>query len=291
MDWNDKFRDAVRGYWLQTGVNRGEFARRFTASSDLFHHSGRRPCASVNFVSVHDGFSLADMVSYSQKHNFANGEKNCDGRDGELCANFGVEGPTEDETIGSTRRAVQRAMLASLLLAQGTPMLCAGDELGNSQQGNNNAYCQDNPITWLDWEGADVDLQDFVAKLIALRQSEPALHSNSWSGTNPPEPGSVVRRWLTPAGLDMQTDDWHATNEFALACKLQVQANSDAPAPGAARWLLIFNSDTKPVTFNLPAFIWQLLMDSSGTLSLVNPYQQILKVPGHTMLVFRENIS
>ena len=149
LEWNDKFRDTVRRYWLDRGVRRGELARRFTASSDLFHHGQRRPSASVNFVSVHDGFTLADVVSHARKHNHANGEDNRDGRDGELSCNFGVEGPTDDAAIAATRLRVRRAMLASLLLAQGTPMLCAGDEIGNSQQGNNNAYCQDNATTWL----------------------------------------------------------------------------------------------------------------------------------------------
>ncbi len=151
LEWNDKFRDATRRYWLTRGVSRGEFARRFAASSDLFHHGQRSPLASVNFVAVHDGFTLADVVSYAHKHNQANGENNRDGRGDEIAANFGVEGPTTDTAILRTRSRVQRAMLATTLLAQGTPMLNAGDEIGNSQQGNNNAYCQDNATGWLDW--------------------------------------------------------------------------------------------------------------------------------------------
>src|SRR6218665_616812 len=149
LEWNDKFRDTVRGYWLKSGVGRGELARRFMASSDLFHHGQRQPGASVNFVSVHDGWVLADVVSYQRKHNHANGEDNRDGRDGELSGNFGAEGPSDDAAITATRLRVRHAMLATLLLAQGTPMLCAGDEIGNSQQGNNNAYCQDNATSWL----------------------------------------------------------------------------------------------------------------------------------------------
>ena len=157
QEWNDKFRDSVRRYWLDRGVGRGEFARRFTASSDLFHHGQRSPLASVNFIAAHDGFTLADVVSYASKHNQANGEDNRDGRDDEPAANFGVEGPSADATVLRTRSRVQRAMLATMLLAQGTPMLNAGDEIGNSQQGNNNAYCQDNPTGWIDWQHADRD--------------------------------------------------------------------------------------------------------------------------------------
>ncbi len=157
QEWNDKFRDSVRRYWLDRGVGRGEFARRFTASSDLFHHAQRSPLASVNFIAAHDGFTLADVVSYASKHNQANGEDNRDGRDDEPAANFGVEGPSADANVLRTRSRVQRAMLATMLLAQGTPMLNAGDEIGNSQQGNNNAYCQDNPTGWIDWQHADHD--------------------------------------------------------------------------------------------------------------------------------------
>ncbi len=290
MDWNDKFRDAVRGYWLQTGVSRGEFARRLTASSDLFHHGGRRPCSSVNFVSVHDGFTLADVVSYSHKHNAANGENNCDGRNGELSANFGVEGPSDDVAVLSERRAVQRAMLASLLMAQGTPMLCAGDEIGNSQQGNNNAYCQDNPTTWLGWSGADRDLQKFVSRLIALRQSEPALQCNIWSTAARQEPGAVVRRWLTPAGEELQAEDWHDSQQLAFACKLQVKETSGGVVTQSPRLLMIFNPRSDAVVFSLRPMHWQLLIDSSDTLQLTQHNTQSLPVPGHTMLVFRETI-
>ena len=155
LEWNDKFRDAVRGYWLGKGVSRGELARRFLASSDVFRHGQRSPQASINFVSVHDGWVLADVVAYEQKHNHANGEDNRDGRDNELSCNFGAEGPTADAAVLEARKRTRHAMLATLLLAQGTPMLCAGDEIANSQQGNNNAYCQDNATSWLSWPTAD----------------------------------------------------------------------------------------------------------------------------------------
>ncbi len=275
LDWNDKFRDAVRGYWLQRGVDRADFARRMTASSDLFHHGQRRPSASVNFLAVHDGFTLHDVVSYKHKHNQANGEDNRDGRDGELSENFGVEGETADAAINSQRRRVRRAMLASLLLAQGTPMLCAGDEIGKTQQGNNNAYCQDNALGWLDWSKVDDGLRDYVADLLALRRSEPALHNDQWSTSIPGEPGAVHRIWRTPTGQELQTHDWHDANSAAFSCE------SDPV-------LLLFNPEPNPTAFTLGGQ-WQLLLDSSAELSPGLSATSCLLVPAHAALVLRRS--
>ncbi len=275
LEWNDKFRDAVRGYWLQRGVDRAEFARRMTASSDLFHHGQRRPSASVNFLAVHDGFTLRDVVSYSHKHNLANGEENRDGRDAELSENFGVEGETEDAAINSRRRRVQRAMLASLLLAQGTPMLCAGDEIGKTQQGNNNAYCQDNALGWLDWSRADHGLRDFVSELLALRRAEPALRSKLWSTPTSCGPGEAQRIWRTPNGQEMQTRDWHDASSAAFSCE------SD-------RILVVFNPESNPAAFAFSGQ-WQLLLDSSAELSPGLPASSCLLVPAHAVLVLRRS--
>ncbi len=275
LDWNDKFRDAVRGYWLQRGVDRAEFARRMTASSDLFQHGQRRPSASVNFLAVHDGFTLHDVVSYSHKHNQANGEDNRDGRDGELSANFGDEGETGDAAINSKRLRLRRAMLASLLLAQGTPMLCAGDEIGKTQQGNNNAYCQDNALGWLDWARADYGLRDFVSALLALRRSEPALRSNQWSTPTPHVPGVVQRIWRMPSGEEIQTHDWHDARSTAFSCE------SDPI-------LLVFNPESNPTAFTFSGH-WQLLLDSSAELSPDFPAQNCLWVPAHAVLVLRRS--
>jgi glycogen operon protein len=287
LDWNDKFRDAVRGYWLQRGVDRAEFARRMTASSDLFHHGQRRPSASVNFLAVHDGFTLRDVVSYSHKHNQANGEDNRDGRDGELCTNFGVEGETGDAGINLQRRRVQRAMLASLLLAQGTPMLCAGDEIGKTQQGNNNAYCQDNAVGWLDWSQADDGLRDFVSELLALRRAETALRSNHWSIASVGRPGAALRIWRTPTGQEMQVQDWHDTINSAFSCEV---LGPDEPMQGAAPHgvLLVFNPHSCPTAFS---FIgrWQLVLDSSAELSPGLRVQSGLLVPAHAVLVLRHS--
>ena len=289
LEWNDKFRDAVRGYWLQSElqggrVGRGEFARRFTGSSDLFHHGQRRPTASVNFVAVHDGYTLHDVVSYSQKHNQANGEDNRDGRDGELSANFGVEGASEDAAIRATRERVRRAMLASLLLAQGTPMLNAGDEIANSQGGNNNAYCQDNATGWLDWAAADADLAAFVAQLLRLRREHALLHHGRWFVPPPGGPGDASVAWFTPGGAEMQVHDWHEGGSAAFACQLR------CPDGRAQALALVFNPEAQPLPFTLANGAWQLLLDSSGELTSPQFDQAVglpLNVPARSLLLLR----
>ena len=262
LEWNDKYRDAVRRYWLQRGVRRGEFARRFTASSDLFHHGQRRPSASVNFIAVHDGFTLADLTSYSRKHNEANGEGNRDGRDGEPCANLGVEGPSDDPAIVQRPRRVRRALLATLLLSQGTPMLCAGDEIAHSQQGNNNAYNQDNETTWLDWDQADRDLLAFVARCTALRREERALRHDRWFHPGGFASGEGRIAWLAPAGQPMLDGAWHDPSDHAFACLISPGASE----PGARRVLLLFNPEEQARPFVLPNHPWELALDSSDSL-------------------------
>lgn len=287
LDWNDKFRDAVRGYWLRRGVDRGELARRLTASSDLFQHGQRRPSASVNFLSVHDGLTLADVVSYSEKHNHANGEDNRDGRDAELCANCGVEGATDDAPIQHLRRRLRRAMMASLLLAQGTPMLCAGDEIGNTQHGNNNAYCQDNPVGWLDWSKPDLDFKNFVSQMVALRRREPCLGIDEWSPTPPSQGGAVQRHWRLPDGRELHTADWHDPTQCALACELRGGVDAPASARGQ-RLLLIFNPQPDAVWFSLDDGAWTLVLDSSAELSSALPLQNSVLAPAHAVLVLRD---
>jgi len=262
MEWNDKFRDSVRRYWLSCGVGRGELARRFTASSDLFHHAQRSPLASVNFIAVHDGFTLADLTSYAGKHNEANGEHNRDGRDGEPCANFGVEGPSDDVAVRALRQRVRRAMLATLLLAQGTPMLCAGDEIGNSQSGNNNAYCHDGPLTWLDWASAETDLQQFVGDVLALRRAEPSLRPREWASLRPGVHSAPHLEWLSPSGHEMTAADWHDSQSHAFGCSITGCAEPGSQrAP--SRLLLLFNAESRPVNFQMPQGRWQLVLDTS----------------------------
>ena len=319
LEWNDKFRDTARRYWLGARVGRGEFARRFTASSDVFHHGQRSPLASVNFIAVHDGFTLADFTSYARKHNEANGEDNRDGRDDEICdplngARFGAtsglvasppEGPSPDPTVTQRRERVRRALLATLLLAQGTPMLCAGDELSNTQGGNNNAYCQDNEVGWLNWAQADKGLQDYVAELLALRRAEPALRHDQWFHVSSVTPGERTLTWFNPSGAEMHVHDWHDGGQHAFACRIDARVMPVVPvAPGAtlvpgqasaqgqegSRHLLIaFNPEPTPLPFTLPPGPWALCLDSSGqTPSGPLPGRPApLNVPAHALLVLR----
>jgi glycogen operon protein len=288
MDWNDKFRDSVRGYWLQRGVDRAEFAKRITASSDLFNHGQRRPNASVNFVSVHDGFTLHDLVSYTTKYNTANGEDNRDGRDGEMCTNCGVEGPTDDARVVQLRLLLRRAMLATLLLSQGTPMLCAGDEIGNSQQGNNNAYCQDNATTWLNWSVADTDLSDFVSRVAALRSSHRLLHFDEWYGSQSQTERGPRRIWRKPSGEEMQVHDWHDKGSTAFATELVAATDPSHFAYGATRLWMAFNPSDVHVGFTLAAGNWQLALDTSEAIDHVDLSQTFLLVPAHAVIVLQQ---
>jgi isoamylase len=288
LEWNDKFRDAVRGYWLHNTVSRGDFARRFMASNDVFHHGQRRPTASINFVSVHDGFTLADTVSYDQKHNHKNGEDNRDGRDNELCENFGVEGQTDNAVINAIRSRVQRAMLATLIFAQGTPMLCAGDEISNSQQGNNNAYCQDNETGWLDWANANHALRDFVSAALKLRREHSLLHHDHWFASSANQP---TVNWFKPDGEPMQINDWHHATEHAFFCLLSqpVEKNSALQKNiGADKILICFNPSLQSQDFILPSTNWQLAFDSSGDKQndLHINTGNALKLPQKTLALF-----
>lgn len=279
LEWNDKFRDAVRGYWLGKGaqgapVGRGEFARRFMASSDLFHHGQRPPTVSVNFVSVHDGWVLADVVSYERKHNHANGEDNRDGRDGELSGNFGAEGTSADAAIKDARRRTRRAMLATLLLAQGTPMLCAGDEIGNTQHGNNNAYCQDNATTWLGWREAESDTLALVQQLLRLRRAEPLLRHDRWFA-----PDRI--RWFDATGQAMQAHDWHDAGRRAFAAQLH------EPGAAAPRLAIAFNPAPAPQAFALCRGPWRVALDSAGELAADATVTDTPTIPARALVVLR----
>ena len=264
IEWNDRFRDAMRRYWLDAGVpgpklSRGEFARRFFGSSDFFQHGGKRPSASVNFITAHDGFTLCDVLSYTHKHNHANGEQNHDGRGDELCANFGVEGPSSDTEIARTRTQVRHALLASLILAQGTPMLLAGDEIAKSQGGNNNAYCQDNATGWLDWQNADFQTLQVVQTLLALRAATPLLHHQHWFASDPHDIDCARVIWHAPDGREMALHDWHDSIESALAAEM-FEAHATLPSIR-----ILFNPEPHANRFALGATTWRLLFDSSAT--------------------------
>jgi len=248
LEWDDRFRDTQRGFWLHRSVGVGEFARRFTASSDAFQHDGRAPAASVNFVTAHDGFTLRDLLSYNERHNLANGENNRDGHSHNMSFNCGFEGDTDDPVVLAERRRLQHVLLAALLLSQGTPMLLAGDELGHTQRGNNNAYCQDNDTTWLDWNHADAGLGGYVARLLALRrEAEPLRHAHWWPAV--PPPGDTALHWLAPEGHAMTTADWERSDLHALAILFK------APTPGG-HWLVLVNAEPHEVAFRLPAGTW-----------------------------------
>jgi glycogen operon protein len=256
LEWNDRFRDGMRLFWLSRGVGRGEFARRLMASSDKFHHGLRLPCASTNFIAAHDGFTLHDLVSYSHKHNQANGEHNRDGHHANFSINCGAEGPTSSPAIAAQRARLKRALLATALFAQGTPMLLAGDELGRTQRGNNNAYCQDNETSWVDWAHADLGLVEFVRSLIALRRCHRALQLNFWLTDDGAVQAPSEVRWLAPEGHTMTIDDWHDSGRHCLGVQL-------APV-GEPPVLLLFNAESAPVEFVLPSGIWHVHLESSA---------------------------
>ncbi|WP_416163832.1 glycogen debranching protein GlgX [Thauera sp. WH-1] len=255
-EWNDQFRDTMRAWWLRGAGDRGLFAHRFAASAAQFHHGRRAPTASVNFLTAHDGFTLRDLVSYEHKHNHGNGEHNRDGQHHNASWNCGVEGPTDDGAVLALRARLQRALLATLLCAQGTPMLLAGDEIGHSQHGNNNAYCQDNDTTWLDWAGADQALLACVRRLLALRAALPALHQADWL-RGPEHGGKATVGWLRPDATAIDAGHWADRDERALAILLC------PPVAGEARVLMLVNPADRAASFRLPAGIWHPVVDSS----------------------------
>ncbi len=259
-EWNDKYRDTMRAYWKGEGGLIGEFAQRFTGSSDLYNRSSRRPYASINFVAAHDGFTLADVVSYNDKHNEANGEDNRDGHGHNLSWNCGVEGATDDAAVRELRARQQRNFIATLLLSQGVPMLLAGDEIGRSQQGNNNAYCQDNALSWVNWQldEAQASLLDFTRQLLALRAAHPVFRRRDFFQGRPLR-GSDVRDivWLHPDGHEMSDQAWGQDHARALAVLLSGEGLNDVDGRGRPlrddNFLLLFNADPDEVSFSLPA--------------------------------------
>lgn len=261
LEWNDRYRDTQRGFWLRQGhddkAGLGDFAHRFAASSTQFERHGRAPTASVNFITAHDGFTLRDLVSYDERHNLANGENNRDGHGHNLSNNCGAEGPSDDPAVLALRTRLQRALLATLMLSQGTPMLLAGDELGHSQKGNNNAYCQDNDTTWLAWIGTSAPDSDaarlgaFIARLAALRREAPALRSTRWW---PAEPAPGIH-WLRPDGQPMTPADWNGTGT-ALAILF------DHEEATGSSWLVMVNAGPQAVTFTLPPGAWRLCLST-----------------------------
>src|SRR5271169_350085 len=265
-EWNGKYRDTMRDFWRSHPVGLGEFATRFSGSSDLYATVGRRPTASVNLITVHDGFTLADLVSYDDKHNEANGENNRDGTSDNNSWNCGAEGPTTDPGILALRARQSRAMLTTLMLSFGVPMLLGGDEMGRTQDGNNNAYCQDNELTWFDWPGADTELLDYTKRLIAFRRAHPVFRRRHFlAGAEASE-----LRWFTPAGAEMTGADWSDPNALALTLYLDGSDDPDRAADGTPMldddFLVLVNAWWEPLDFVLPATradaAWRVELDS-----------------------------
>ena len=258
LEWNDQFRDAMRKFWLGSAT-RGEFALRLCGSSDIYQARKRLPIESVNYVVSHDGFTLRDLVTYDQRHNLANGEDNRDGHGHNYSNNCGTEGPSDDAQINLLRARLQRALLASTVLAQGTPMVCAGDELGHSQGGNNNPYNQDNATTWIDWSVADQPLITFTARLLQLRRNAMPFADHWYSGLTDPL-GLHDLAWLEPDGTPLQGDAWRDGNKRALACLIGQPGRATAPL------LLLVNAAPLAQQFLLPGGVWHGLLDTSDAL-------------------------
>jgi isoamylase len=251
-EWNGKYRDTMRDFWRSHAVGLGEFATRFCGSADLYAGAHRRPTASVNLITVHDGFTLRDLVSYDRKHNEANGESNRDGTSDNRSWNCGAEGTSGDPAIIGLRARRSRAMLATLLLSFGVPMLLGGDELGRTQQGNNNAYCQDNEISWIDWSVPDTRLQDFTSQLVAFRKEHPVFRRRRFlAGAE-----ASQLRWFTPGGAEMAGGDWSDRSALAISLYLDGSDDPDRAADGMPLldddFLLLVNGWWEPLEFAVP---------------------------------------
>jgi glycogen operon protein len=260
-EWNGKYRDTVRDFWRGTEQTLAEFAYRFTGSSDLYQGTARRPHASINFITAHDGFTLRDLVSYNEKHNEANGEENRDGESHNRSWNCGEEGPTTNPDVLKLRARQQRNFLATLMLSQGVPMLLGGDELGRTQQGNNNAYCQDNEISWLDWEHADEGLLQFARRLVRLRHRHPVFCRRRWFQGRPIHGGAVSDiGWFTSGGAEMSESDWQAGSAKSLGVFLNGRAIPTPDERGERvidnSFYVMFNAHHEPLEFTLPAKEW-----------------------------------
>ncbi|HEY6855958.1 MAG TPA: glycogen debranching protein GlgX [Mycobacterium sp.] len=302
-EWNGKYRDTVRDYWRGEPATLGEFASRLTGSSDLYEATGRRPSASINFVTAHDGFTLNDLVSYNEKHNEANGEHNRDGESHNRSWNCGVEGPTDDPEILDLRRRQMRNIMATLMLSQGTPMIAHGDEIGRTQHGNNNVYCQDSELSWMEWSLVDKnsDLLSFTRKATALRKNHPVFRRRRFFDGRPIRSADQVRdiAWLTPAGEVMTSEDWDSQFGKSITVFLNGEALPEPNARGERvvddSFLLCFNAHDHEVDFVIPhddyAKEWTAELDTTdptGEVKLVVHDGDEVSLPGRALLVFRK---
>jgi glycogen operon protein len=273
-EWNGKYRDTVRDFWRGQPSTLPEFASRLSGSSDLYETSGRRPVASINFVTCHDGFTLADLVSYDRKHNKANGEGGADGTDDNRSWNCGAEGPTADQAVRDLRARQQRNLLATLFCSQGVPMLLAGDELGRTQGGNNNAYCQDNEVSWVDWSLADshADLLEFARELAVFRREHPVFRRRRFFRGGDSGDGLADIAWLTPSGREVADQDWKTPYARAMMVFLNGNAITEPGPRGEPvrddTFLILLSANQDPVTFTLPGpglgRCWAVTLDSAA---------------------------
>jgi glycogen operon protein len=302
-EWNGRYRDTVRDFWRGEPASLGEFASRFTGSSDLYEADGRRPLASINFVTAHDGFTLHDLVSYNEKHNDANGEGNRDGESHNRSWNHGAEGPTDDSEIRILRERQKRNFIATLLLSQGVPMIAHGDELGRTQQGNNNVYCQDDELSWIDWADARENevLTEFTARLVAMRKAHPVFRRQRFFQSRAIRGSSINDiAWLRPDGQQMSDDDWNGGRAQSLAIFLNGEGIPDRDEVGERviddSFLLLVNASPHQMTFTLPdeayGRVWEIVVDTADPL-LAHARRRASgpgerqRVPGRTMRVLQ----
>lgn len=297
-EWNDLYRDTMRGYWRGNPGQLGGFAERFAGSSDLFRGSGRGPISSINFITCHDGFTLADLVAYNDKHNEANHEENRDGNNHNLSWNCGAEGETDDVAIIKLRAQQQRNLLATLLCSQGIPMLCAGDEFGRSQQGNNNAYCQDNAINWVDWSLLEhnMELMKFVRRLLHLRKQAPGLHRDTFlKGARAPDREHKDVSWRHPGGRELEAGDWHDGEAQAIGVLIG-HAFNDMYGGEQGHIMMLFNAGSEAVTFTLPlpqrSVEWRLAFDTSLDGMLIEPplIMDIYTIEAHAVALLTDGL-
>ncbi|MDQ3024899.1 MAG: glycogen debranching protein GlgX [Pseudomonadota bacterium] len=299
-EWNDQYRDTMRAYWKGDGGLIGDFARRLTGSHDLFGQNDRGPGASVNFITAHDGFTLHDLVSYNDKHNATNGEDSRDGTDKNLSWNYGAEGPTDDPEISRLRERQKRNFLATLLLSQGVPMITAGDEVGRTQKGNNNAYCQDNEINWHDWYWDDPRwrLLDFTKKMIRLRKEHPIFRRRDFfKGVPVGDQGRKDVAWLKPDGSEMTTEEWEKEFARSLGMWLNGEWLPETDERGRqlqdSSYLVLFNAHHDPVDFKLPdGFSWRTEIDTAFDTGEPPPDASLpqgqYSVQGRSLVVLRQ---
>ena len=305
-EWNGKYRDTVRDFWRGEPATLGEFASRIAGSADLYENSGRRPVASINFVTAHDGFTLRDLVSYDEKHNDANGEDGNDGESHNRSWNSGVEGETEDADILTLRARRQRNILATLLLSQGVPMIAHGDELGRTQHGNNNVYAQDSELSWVDWEGADRGLLEFTAALARLRREHPTFRRARFFDGRPVKRGAQGDpwpdvEWLRPSGELMQPEDWDAGFGKAIGMFLNGQGIRERGPRGERivdrSFLIWFSADSTDLEVVIPdvfdGMTWDVVVDTSAADVDREPLTRgdTLTMSPHSLVVLREHVD